>query len=196
MRRTRTCRRQYLTSPYLVNTSAELHERHWRWLTVVDPIRAWDGPQTAPTINSFIRVSGLSASDDGCPTALVSGRCPPISARGHTQIGEAMTDPMTSLHDEIGILGVALARWSERDDTRPQPEIRQASNTAVDAVDELTRRLFALRRRLVTEIRASDDATAARVDALLARPRGPELARHIDGEDDQIRTEGPDTANA
>jgi hypothetical protein len=37
-------------------------------------------------------------------------------------------------------------------------------------VDELTRRLFALRQRLMTEIRASDDATAARMDALLARP--------------------------
>jgi hypothetical protein len=81
-----------------------------------------------------------------------------------------MTDPMTSLHDQIGTLGVALARWSQRDDTRPQPELRQAANTAVDAVDELTRRLFALRQRLMTEIRASDDATAARMDALLARP--------------------------
>jgi hypothetical protein len=32
-----------------------------------------------------------------------------------------MTDPMTGLHDQIGTLGVALARWSERDDTIPQP---------------------------------------------------------------------------
>jgi hypothetical protein len=103
---------------------------------------------------------------------------------------------MTRLHDEIGTLGVALARWSERDDTRPQPEIRQAANTAVDAVDELTRRLFALRRRLVTEIRASDNATAARVDALLARQRGPEPAWHTPGEHDQVRAEGPDAANA
>jgi hypothetical protein len=107
-----------------------------------------------------------------------------------------MTDPMTGLHDEIGTLGVAPARWSERDDTRPQPEIRQAANTAVDAVDELTRRLFALRRHPVTEIRASDDATAARVDALLARQREPEPAGHTHGEHDQVRTERPDAANA
>jgi hypothetical protein len=25
-----------------------------------------------------------------------------------------MTDPMTGLHDQIGTLGVALARWSQR----------------------------------------------------------------------------------
>jgi len=41
-----------------------------------------------------------------------------------------MTDPMTVLHDQIGILGVALARWAERDDTTAQPEVRQAANTA------------------------------------------------------------------
>jgi hypothetical protein len=101
-----------------------------------------------------------------------------------------MTDPMTGLHDEIGTLGVTLARWSERDDTRPQPEIRQAANTAVDAVDELICRLYALRQRLVTEIRASDDAAGTRVDALLARQRRPESAGHTPGQHDQVRAEG------
>jgi hypothetical protein len=82
-----------------------------------------------------------------------------------------MTDPMTVLHDQIGILGVALARWAERDDTKAQPEVRQAANTAVDAIDAMLARLYAARSALLTQIRQSDDTTAARGDALLARIR-------------------------
>jgi hypothetical protein len=82
-----------------------------------------------------------------------------------------MTDPMTVLHDQIGILGVALARWAERDDTTAQPEVRQAAYTAMDAIDAMLARLYAARSPLVTEIRQSDDATAARGDALRARIR-------------------------
>jgi hypothetical protein len=100
---------------------------------------------------------------------------------------------MTALHDQIGTLGVALARWSERDDTRPQPEIRQAANIAVDAVDELTRRLFALRQRLMTEIHASDDATAARVDALLAS-RSSEPAEGTHDKHEWCRAASPDAS--
>ena len=48
-----------------------------------------------------------------------------------------MTDPMTLLHDRLGILGVALARWAERDDARAQPEVRQAANTTMDAIDAM-----------------------------------------------------------
>jgi hypothetical protein len=72
----------------------------------------------------------------------------------------------------VGVLGVALAQWAARDDTRPEPEVRQAANTAMDAIDAMLAELYELRSRLVTEIRVSDDATAARVDALLARNRG------------------------
>jgi hypothetical protein len=69
-------------------------------------------------------------------------------------------------------LETALARWERRDDTRPQPEVRQAANAAMAAVDAMLRELHGLRSRLVAEIRASDDASAARADALLARLRG------------------------
>jgi hypothetical protein len=41
----------------------------------------------------------------------------------------------------------------------------------MDAIDGMLRDLYALRARLTDEIRASDDATAARADALLARMR-------------------------
>jgi hypothetical protein len=74
----------------------------------------------------------------------------------------------TTLTDQLGALGAALDLWQLRDDTRPQPEVRRAANTAMDAIDAMLADLHALRSRLTGEMRASDDATAARVDALLA----------------------------
>ena len=75
------------------------------------------------------------------------------------------------LDEQNGILGVALAQWAARDDSKPDPEARQAANTAMDAVDAMLRELHELRTRLVSEIRASDDAAAARADQLLAQCR-------------------------
>jgi hypothetical protein len=82
-----------------------------------------------------------------------------------------MTGYGIRLDGHLGVLGVALAQWQARDDTRPQPEVRQAGNTAMDAIDAMLAELHALRSRLLGEIRVSDDATAARVDAMLARTR-------------------------
>ena len=69
-----------------------------------------------------------------------------------------------------GELGFALAQWAARDDAKADPEARRAANAAMDEIDAMTRELHALRSRLVGEIRDADDATAARVDALLGRP--------------------------
>ncbi len=68
-----------------------------------------------------------------------------------------------------GVLGVALAQWMARDDSGAEPEVRRAANTAMDMIDAMLAELHLLRSRLVSEIRVSDDATAARVDELLAR---------------------------
>jgi len=70
-----------------------------------------------------------------------------------------------------GVLGVALAQWMARDDSKAEPEVRRAANTAMDVIDSMLAELYGLRSRLVTEIRAADDATAARADALLRRCR-------------------------
>jgi hypothetical protein len=43
----------------------------------------------------------------------------------------------------------------------------RAANTAIVQIDAMLRELHAMRSRLVGEIRASDDARAARVDAML-----------------------------
>jgi hypothetical protein len=74
------------------------------------------------------------------------------------------------LDPQVVILAFALDRWEARDDTKPQPAVRRAANTAMDAIDGMILELYALRSRLAGEIRSSDDTAAARVDALLARP--------------------------
>jgi hypothetical protein len=81
-------------------------------------------------------------------------------------------DAASRLDGHNGVLGVALAIWMARDDSRAQPEVRQAANTAMDTIDAMLAELNALRSRLVGEVRASDDLAAARADALLARMRG------------------------
>ena len=71
------------------------------------------------------------------------------------------------LGEHNGVLGVALAQWMARDDSKPEPEIRQAANTAMDAIDAMIAELHQLRARLAGEIREAGDASAARADALL-----------------------------
>jgi hypothetical protein len=71
----------------------------------------------------------------------------------------------------VGLLGVALAQWVARDDSTADPYARRAANLAMEAIDAALAELHELRARLVAEIRADDDATAARVDELLARHR-------------------------
>lgn len=83
----------------------------------------------------------------------------------------AIGDATGRLDGQLGVLGVALAQWQARDDTRPEPAVRRAASAAVDAIDAMLGELHALRGRLVTEIRASDDASAARAGELLARHR-------------------------
>lgn len=70
-------------------------------------------------------------------------------------------DVYAKLEDPMGVLSIALGQWEDGDDAKPQPEVRQAANTAMDAIDVMVRELYRMRSRLVGEIRASDDATAA-----------------------------------
>lgn len=87
------------------------------------------------------------------------------------------------------LLGAALAQWDTRDDSQPHPEARRAANTAVDAIDAMLGMLHQARQQLVSEVRASDDASAARVDAPLAAAEKP------DPEPDPPPRPGPDLAD-
>jgi hypothetical protein len=67
-------------------------------------------------------------------------------------------DPMTGLHDQLGVLGVALAQWDEREAAANKAAARHAGAEAVNAIDAILRQLYLLRGRLVREIRQDDDA--------------------------------------
>jgi hypothetical protein len=67
-----------------------------------------------------------------------------------------MSDPMTSLRDRTGILGVALEQWADRASAVDKTAARHAASTVVDAIDALLRDLYLLRGRLIQEIRQAD----------------------------------------
>jgi hypothetical protein len=80
-------------------------------------------------------------------------------------------DVYARLQGPVDDLAIALGgQWETRDDSKAQPEVRLAANTAMDTIDAMVAELYAMRSRLVTEIRASDDATGRRVDAMLSGP--------------------------
>jgi hypothetical protein len=79
-----------------------------------------------------------------------------------------LLDVTGRLTELAGVLGVALAQWSTRDDSKAQPAVRQGANTAMEAIDAMLAELHTLRAALVGEIRRSDDTAGARVDAMLA----------------------------
>jgi hypothetical protein len=83
-----------------------------------------------------------------------------------------LDDVAGALEDEADLLGISLAQWAYRDEAADRAAARRAANTAMDTIDGMLRRLHAARARLVTEIRQADDATAARVDELLAERHG------------------------
>lgn len=87
-----------------------------------------------------------------------------------------------SLGEFAGTLGVALAQWVTRDDSKPQPHIRQAANTAMCAIDAMLSELHRVRGRLMTEIRASDDAAIQRAGEYLGQYR-PAVSDDHPGED-------------
>ena len=85
---------------------------------------------------------------------------------------------MNNLISQVIILGTALVRWDGRDETGPDAAGRLAANAAMDAIDAMLAELHVTRARLAAEIRQADDATAARVDAMLASsPAGPEYSQ-------------------
>jgi hypothetical protein len=95
----------------------------------------------------------------------------------HESAPSPLRNLATRLDAMSGVLGVALAQWAARDETKAQPEIRQAANTAMAAIDDALAALHQARQQLVTETRAADDANAARVDAMLAEAAGDEAGK-------------------
>ena len=68
-----------------------------------------------------------------------------------------------------GVLGMALAQWAGRDSGGPGR--RRAANEAMAVIDDMLAALHQARRELAAEMRAYDDAAAARADQLLDEAR-------------------------
>jgi hypothetical protein len=73
---------------------------------------------------------------------------------------------LAEIRQHIHDLTADLDVWADRQE--PDARARRCANGAMDAIDGMLRELHAMRSELMTEIHASDDATAVRVDALLA----------------------------
>lgn len=72
-----------------------------------------------------------------------------------------------ALREHVELLSVSLAWWADRDDSKAQPQVRQAANTAVESIDAALRTLHRMREQLVGQIRESDDASMRRAGELL-----------------------------
>jgi hypothetical protein len=83
--------------------------------------------------------------------------------------GDPYDAPLSALRDHVDDLGAWLAIGEGRHE--PDAHARRCASDAVDAIDAALRELHGIRARLTGEIRASDDATAARADALLEQLR-------------------------
>lgn len=75
---------------------------------------------------------------------------------------------MSVIRDRVDDLGVYLAMWDRRDDSKAQPNVTRAGVDATRAVDDLLATLDKLRERLISERRAAEVAADARLDTLLA----------------------------
>ena len=80
---------------------------------------------------------------------------------------DAYDAPLSAVREHVEDLAHWLAIWTHR--TEPDAFARRCANDTVHAIDAMLRELYAIRERLVAEKRESDDASAARADALLRR---------------------------
>lgn len=70
----------------------------------------------------------------------------------------------------------ALTEWASRV-TTPERTYVSAGHEAIAAIDDAVRELYAVRTKLVGEIRQDEDERFARVDAMLAESRARSAAR-------------------
>jgi hypothetical protein len=76
-----------------------------------------------------------------------------------------------ALREHVEALSGALAHWAYRDNSKAQPEVRQAANVAVESIDAALAELHRIRGRLASQMRQSDDAAMRRTEALLNKIR-------------------------
>jgi hypothetical protein len=102
---------------------------------------------------------------------------PPDASTGIVTLGaDKSPDPwdgdLAVIRDSAESIPVWVGIWSARGE--PDAHARRCASDAIDAIDAALYALHRTRARLVGQVRQADDATAERVDRLLARMReGP-----------------------
>ena len=80
------------------------------------------------------------------------------------------TPDLETLQRLVHDLDADLDLWDGRPEG-PSPRCRRAANEAMEEIDKALAELHTLRGRLSREMREFDEATAKRVDAMLAAPK-------------------------
>jgi hypothetical protein len=82
------------------------------------------------------------------------------------------------LDDAAALLAVRIGAWNHFEYAENVPPLGErnaeaitAGHGAVEVIDQIIRDLHSLRQQLIGELRADEDARAARVDAMLAEAR-------------------------
>jgi len=79
--------------------------------------------------------------------------------------------PLSALREQVENLATWIGIWEHR--AEPDAPARRCAADAVDVIDAALGELYRIRSHLTAEIRAADDATAARTDELLRRRDRP-----------------------
>jgi hypothetical protein len=88
--------------------------------------------------------------------------------------------PLAAIREHVENAATWLGIWSNH--SEPDAFARRCASDAVDALDDMLRKIYLVHDRLTSEIRQVDDATAARADALLQVDKLP--AGHEDRPDE------------
>ena len=81
--------------------------------------------------------------------------------------GDGYDSALSALRNNAEDLAIRIAIWEGR--REPDAHARRCASDAVDAIDGAIKELHQIRQQLISEVQQADRATAARVDALLAR---------------------------
>jgi hypothetical protein len=84
-----------------------------------------------------------------------------------TRPGDGYDSALSALRNNVEDLAIRIAIWEGR--REPDAHARRCASDAVDAIDGAIKELHQIRQQLISEVQQADRATAARVDALLAR---------------------------
>ena len=85
----------------------------------------------------------------------------------HDRAGDGYDSALSALRNNVEDLAIRVAIWEGR--REPDAHARRCASDAVDAIDGAIKELHQIRQQLISEVQQADRATAARVDALLAR---------------------------